>query len=149
MKAGDIVFIRGNSFLSKIIKRFDKGDFTHVAIAVSDNEIFEAQYYMKTKINKMHYEDYDIVSLNLSNKDVEKIIIMCNILQGKWYDYTQAISYMFRYWFDSHIKNDPNALICSEVLAILLYMIDKTEYLDTNVTPNELYRQLNKIDISC
>jgi hypothetical protein len=139
MKAGDIIFVRGDSPLSSIIKFFDRGDFSHVAIAVSENEIFEAQYYMRASITEMNYKDYEIVSLNLTNKEVEKLVVICNMLQGKWYDYLQAISYIFKYYFKSGIVNNPNNLICSEALGLILFVLDKTPILDTNITPNELY----------
>ena len=44
MKAGDLVFVVDTGIISDIIREVDTGKFDHVAIAVNEKEIIEAQY---------------------------------------------------------------------------------------------------------
>jgi hypothetical protein len=138
MKAGDILFVRGDSLLSSAIRLFDKGEFTHVAVAVSETHILEAQYFTKTRITPIYFEDYEIVRLDLPEHELLKISIQ---LVGKWYDYLQIVGYML-----DKKTNNPNQLICSEVVATVLYQLGEIEDYNKvkDLTPNELYQYLTK-----
>jgi len=138
MKAGDILFVRGDSLLSSAIRLFDKGEFTHVAVAVSETHILEAQYFTKTRITPIYFEDYEIVRLDLPEYEVLKISIQ---LVGKWYDYLQIVGYML-----DKKTNNPNQMICSELVATVLYQLGEIEDYNKvkDLTPNELYQYLTK-----
>jgi hypothetical protein len=138
MKAGDIIFVRGDSLLSKIIRFFDEGIFSHVAIAVSETEVIEANWNMKSNIVPFHYDNYEIVSLDLTNVQRSNVKKEASKLEGRWYDYIQIIGYMF-----NRRINNPRNLICSELVYLILSRIDFID--DKNIrecTPNELYRYL-------
>lgn len=136
MKAGDILFVRGHSLVSKAVRLFDKGEFTHVAIALSDTHILEAQYFTKTRITPIYFDDYEIVDLGINEDELLRLGVN---LTGKWYDYKQIIGYMFK-----HRSNNPNHLICSELVATVLFGLgivdDYSKVKD--LTPNQLYRFL-------
>lgn len=137
MQAGDIIFVRGNSLISKIIRHFDNGEFTHVAIALDDKHVVEADRFKRVSIAHLKYNDYEIVSLPV---DAFFIAEKAFSSIGRRYDYVQIVSYMFRKFFKTGVINDPSALICSELVAEVL---DMQELL--NSTPNELYTALNSI----
>lgn len=136
IKTGDILFVRGHSLISKGIRLFDEGEFTHVAVALSDTHILESQYYTKTRITPIYFDDYEIVRLDLPEEEVLKNSIQ---LVGKWYDYSQIIGYMIK-----HRTNNPNKLICSELVATLLFRLKIVEDYEAikDLTPNELYQYL-------
>lgn len=136
MKAGDILFVRGNSLVSKTIRLFDKGDFTHVAIAMSETHILEAQYYTKTRITPIYFDNYEIVDVGLNGDEVLRFGVN---LTGKWYDYLQILSFMLK-----HRRNNPNHLICSELVATVLFGLGVVEdYSEVrDLTPNELFDYL-------
>lgn len=141
MQTGDLVFVRGHSLLSRLITLFDKGKWSHVAVAVSDTEIIEAAYFTKVRIRKMEYKDYEIAPMNLTFEEQKTIVELAKKLEGKWYDYKQILWYVLRNLFKvekSPFWNNPNDLICSELVFILYSSIGKT-YGDSFVTPNELY----------
>ena len=144
MKAGDIIFVRGNSILSKIIRLFDKGRYSHVAIAVSSTEILESQYFTRSKIVKNYHEDYDVVDLNLSEYQRKEVVRMSKSMVGKWYDYKQILGYIFKRPWDN-----PNNMICSELVAVMLfelYILRPSHNITLEnfrmMKPNELYRYL-------
>lgn len=148
MKAGDIIFVRGKSPLSKCVKFFDNGEFSHIAIAVSDTHIFEANWYTRAEITEFHFEDYEIIDLGLTEEERQLIVSESFKLIGKWYDYFQILWYILKRFFNPKGRNrfnNPNMLICSEAVYILLNKLGKEEIvgnLNIDATPNELYRYL-------
>lgn len=140
MKAGDVIFVRGTSVISKIVRLFDRGQFSHVAIAVSDSEVIETNWNMRSKIVPFHYKDYEVVSLNLSDSQRTHIKNIASQYQGKLYDYLQVISFLF--WGR---LNNPRHLICSELVFNLLYDVGYlTDESLRDCTPNELYETLTE-----
>jgi hypothetical protein len=135
MRAGDIIFVRGSSLLSKIIRFFDKGKFSHVAIAVSDSEVIETNWNMRSKIVKFYYTDYEIVSINLTDNQRNQVPVVAKKLEGRMYDYVQVLGYIFK----SRLNN-PHHLICSELVYNVLRGVGyiKDDSL-RDITPNELY----------
>lgn len=151
VKAGDIVFVRNRGLISSLIRFFDKGHFSHVCVAVSDSEIVEAQYYTTVRKTEMKYSDYEIVRLNLSEDEINKMVILTEKLIGEWYDYPQILYYIVQKLFGlkgKNVLNSPNNLICSELIFVLLNSIGKLDginKIDADVTPNELYKFLKQI----
>ncbi|QJT70396.1 hypothetical protein [Microcystis phage MaeS] len=142
MKAGDLVFVRGHSIISKLIRLFDEGKWTHVAIAVSETQIIEAQRFTRTKIVDMKYTDYEIVPMNLNPYEQGIITDSAKELEGTWYDYKLIAWLMLNELFrinKSPFWNNPNYLICSELVYLLYHQIGR-DYGDIYVTPNELYQ---------
>lgn len=137
LKVGDIVFVRGSSFVSKVVRYFDKGEFSHVAVAVSDTHIIEAEWDTKSVIKPIEYKKYEVISLNLTDEQKDRLIKKAIQLTGRWYDYPQLLNYIFGQSRWGSTKN----LICSEIVYILLLEIG-IDVGDRNITPNELYKYL-------
>jgi hypothetical protein len=62
---------------------------------------------------------------------------------GKWYDYLYILGIMLK---RKEWKN-PHALICTEVVVMLLSVLGKVGE-DAAVKPNELYRHLKSLRVS-
>ena len=140
MKPGDIVFVRGKGPISRIIRFYDKGDFSHVAIAVSRTHILEAQYYTKSRIYPFYFDDYEILRLDFTDEERQEVIKMGIQLCGKWYDYSQILGYLL-----NKPRNNPNNLICSEMVATILSELGKLPASAViNLKPNELYNLLKE-----
>lgn len=141
MQIGDILFVRGKSPISKVIKLVDKGEFSHVSIAVSETHILEAQYFTKSRITPIYFDDYEIIRLDLTERERIDVLKLAINLVGKWYDYIQILGYVLK-----HRINNPNSLICSELVANLLYSLGKVSDSNElrNATPNELYYLLKE-----
>lgn len=138
MKAGDILFVRGKGFISNAVRYFDKGDFSHVAVAVSETHVLEAQFYTRSRIVPNYFEDFIIVDLDLTEDERDFVVHAGIQMVGRYYDYFKILGYVLKHPFDN-----PNNMICSEIIAFLLeqlgmYAYDEVIYLK----PNELYRLL-------
>lgn len=149
IKTGDIIFVRGTSIISKIIRFFDKGKFSHVCIAISDTHILEAQYFKKVSIKPFYYgrKQIEIIDLEMDEEQKRKAISVGLSLTGIWYDYIQLFYYVFKKIFKlngRNFLNNPNNLICSELVNQLLlatgYIAPHEKVED--LTPNQLYNYL-------
>lgn len=142
-QAGDIVFVRGKSIISNLIRLFDKGQFSHVAIFVSDIHIIEAEYNTEVRITEFKYKDYEIVHLNLAKYEQSHVKRIAQRFVGRKYDYLQIIRLLIelRLGFKLFAHNSPKSVICSELAGYILEELGK--YNGTaNLTPNQLYQLL-------
>jgi hypothetical protein len=150
MKAGDIVFSRDNSLISKVVRYFDgNSKYSHCCIAVSENKVLEAQYFKRSKVVPFYFTDYEIIDLGLSDSQRKQIQELTPALIGHRYDYIQIISYFIRDIVGRkfRIVNSPTNYICSEIVEIILQnigVIPNNKKL-RNLTPNELYRYLTSL----
>jgi hypothetical protein len=133
MQAGDLVFVRDKGIIPTLIRFFDPGRFNHVAVAVSDTQIIEAEYNTRVHIVDMNYEDIEIVSLGLTLEQQEAIVKAANKYIGRRYDLLQILGYLIKERIGS-----PKQLICSELAHDMLKDI-KLKIGNRFTTPNQLY----------
>lgn len=162
MNRGSIIFVRRKGIISKLIRLFDhRGKFSHVAIAISDTEILEADINIVSRVKKFNlkeYSYYEILDLGLSSEQQEKVVEISKAYIGKKYDYAQIFGYIIKNLF--HLKgkilfNNPNNLICSELVFNVLDHLGITndlgitgEVRGIDLTPNELYDLLKYLSKS-
>lgn len=130
IKTGDVIFVRGNSLLSKLIRLFDKGEFSHVAIILDGNHVIGSQYPDGVQIRHFRFNDYELIRIPLDIEKAKEYI-------GYKYDYKQFFWYAFKV---GKVWNTPNQFICSELIA---YAMGDSGL--TNKTPNELYKALSNM----
>jgi hypothetical protein len=115
---------------------------------VNEYEMLEAQYLRKSNIVPFYFENYEVISLGLSDEQKLKIKELAPKLVGHQYDYIQVLSYLAREFFKHfRIINSPKSYICSEIVEILLQevgAIPSDKHL-TDLSPNELYKYLTSI----
>lgn len=154
MKRGDIIFVQGKGIISKAVRFFDgDGTYSHVAIAISDKHVVEADYDTKVAVrlfDKDKYAVIDIIDLGLTHEQRNAIYEEALEMVGTKYDYISLLWYMLRKVFklgDKNLLNNPNNVICSELVYLVL---DKAGILDElgikdsirngiDLTPNELF----------
>lgn len=149
-RAGDVLFVRGKSLISKLIKKIDNGSFSHVVIAVSEKSVLESQRFVKSSIVPIYFDDYEVVDLGLTDEERDKVVHLAVDLVGKHYDYIQVFNILLKKWFGKEIKNNPNNVICSELIVYILFKLNWFENVSDadkflKLTPNELYKYLTKI----
>lgn len=154
MKKGDIVFLQGKGFISRIVRFFDGGGkFSHVAIAVSDTRVIEADIGTRVSVRPFERNNYNIievVDLGLSINKRREVVNSAMKMIGVKYDYVQLIWYGLKRLFKVKGKNrlnNPKYVICSELVFIALDEIGVLKELGINIShkegidlsPNELY----------
>jgi hypothetical protein len=145
MQAGDVIFVRGHNWISDAIRFFDKGQFSHVCIAISDTEILETDLFTNAKIVPFHYDDYELIRLNLTPEQRAKVPEIANQLVGIKYDYLLVIWYMLKSIFKLKKPWElARHMICSELVDFVLYgigAIPAIEYL-SGESPNIMYSKI-------
>lgn len=153
MQAGDVVFVRPSGWLSNLVAKVDGGPFSHVAMAVSDTHIVEAQYFTKSRITPAYAHDVMVLDLRLNQQQRYEIQQNAISMTGRWYDYKLIVHYFVTNamrWNMKAIWNSQNNLICSELVAGLLLSVDYegAEGLrDKNITPRELFEHLTAYEL--
>lgn len=142
IQPGDIIFVKGTGLISRLVRFFDgRGEFSHVAIAISPTEILESNWNMKSKIVPMSYleDEYVIIRLaDMTQEEKGRLREAAESLEGVIYDYLQIISILFK-----GRLNNPRYLICSELVYLMLLRIGyEQDTMLLNSTPNELYNIL-------
>ncbi|HHB2481335.1 TPA: YiiX/YebB-like N1pC/P60 family cysteine hydrolase [Bacillus cereus] len=152
MKQGDIVFLQGKSIISKAVRFFDKGKFSHVAIAMSGTHILEADFDTRVSVVPLDRSEFNIVEvidLGLNKDERSRVVDIGRKLVGKRYDYMQIVWYIISKIFRLKGKNrfnNPNNFICSELVFTVLEEADILEEMcikggsrGVDMTPNQLY----------
>lgn len=101
--------------------------------------MIEAEWNTKSIIKPFEHEDYEIVTLMLTDEQKDRLIKRAIQLTGMWYDYPQLLGYMFK----GAKYGTPKRLICSEVAYELLLEVG-IDVMDRNISPNKLYSYLKK-----
>lgn len=153
---GDVVFfIKDNNFISKMIAKMTKSEFTHVGLIIGyDKEnkivkIVESNRFVNTRIDTIELKKYKhVVYTTVEEKTQEQVYTIMNLAYksvGVKYDYWQIIGLFFSLLFKRRGKawfNSKNKLICSKLIDIVYYKAGikrKGEYKLGNVTPKELF----------
>ncbi len=153
LKRGDLVFVKGKGIIANTITFFDKGTFSHCAIAISESQVIEADYDTRVTVSLFKKEDYsviEVIDLGLSPRQRERIYQEALTHIGKKYDFMQIVWYLIGKAFriDGRNKfNNPSYLICSELVYIVLREtgalielgIEDSFKNGADLTPNELY----------
>ena len=146
-QTGDIVFVREQGFLPSVIRFFDTGRFNHVAIFMSDTEILEAEYNTTVRITEFAYDDYEIVSLNLTDAQKERVKEFAKNFIGERFDFIEILSIWLRIVLgitELGKFNNPKSVICSELVGYFLEDLKIAPLGTELLAPNELYRFLKE-----
>lgn len=144
MNTGDVIFVRGDGFISKIVRFFDKGKYSHVAIAVDKYNVIEIDFKMKSKlVDVIKYDglEQELIETNLSKEQKHKFMEEFPNYLNKNYDYLMVLGLLLKREY-----NSKRSYICSELVYELLYNVGYFKKpLDGNIAPNKLYDLLKKM----
>ncbi|MGD7021788.1 YiiX/YebB-like N1pC/P60 family cysteine hydrolase [Rossellomorea vietnamensis] len=130
METGDIVFFKGESWISSLITSLTGSSFSHVALAVNDEKVIEADRFIKCRIRKINAEE--IVTLKrvkggLTKEEKNQLLNLVPDYLGRPYDYGAIARWFFRLLFkwELPIVDKANALYCTELVDRLYMQIGK------------------------
>lgn len=154
MRKGDIVFIKGSSVITRIITKIDKmsngdnGEYSHVAIAISDKHMIEANYNQKVSIVNLDKQmpsisKLKVIDLKLTQQERESVYQNSIKYLDKRYDYLQIVTLLFNRLFGFRLINNKKRFICSELVVSAMNDSGLLEGYDceklSDMTPNQLY----------
>lgn len=113
IKTGDIIFVKDNSLLAKIIMYITKSQYVHCGIVYDVNQygvwIAEINYSYSFSIRKMEYTNYEVYRCREPINEI-KIKETIRDMVGLKYDFRD----IFRIVFGLPMKYTPKRVICSE-----------------------------------
>lgn len=129
MELGDIVFFKGKSFISRIIRMLTGSPYTHVAIAISNNTILEADRFIKVGLRPIaDHEVYCIMRYTGLTKEQQSTIFAgATSYIGAKYDYLSILTWLVRLITNSGghgLVNNANKVYCSELIDRLYALAD-------------------------
>ena len=138
MRKGDIILVKNNKLISKIIKWFTKSQYSHSAIAIDSIHIYETNYNEKSCIKHINWTKnmYDVYRLKPGIEFDSKRLIeyMLTHIHNN-YD----LGEIFKIVIHKDSKDDDNKYICSKLVhdAFLKQGIDLTPGIEIP-TPEDL-----------
>lgn len=122
LQSGDLVFVRGNDFISKEIEKISKSIYSHVAGSVDGTLLVEAQGFRKTGYQKLYaYTNrFDVYRCDeITNEQREQIVAYVKNEIGTRYNYFLIGWEFIRYL--THLMlpfpNESHEFICSTLWA--------------------------------
>jgi len=119
---GDLVFTRSNSIISRAIRYFTNGQYSHVAVLFKENLIIESDWSGVVLSSLKKYPDHKIVSI--SGGKADRYLFINSLLSkvGDGYDYSLLFgNLLYRVLGRANwvlgLTDTPNKWICSEIIA--------------------------------
>ncbi|MGC5326418.1 hypothetical protein [Brevibacillus sp. SYSU BS000544] len=140
LKRFDLLFIKGKTPISRIIKKITRSPYSHVAIFLYENHIAETDWQVPLQVRHLPYRpaQYDVYRYHkdFSPEQIEKMNTFLQEHLMAEYDTWQSITNGIHLLTGLPIMNAPDRLNCSETAARML----STAGIDVppGITPGEL-----------
>lgn len=144
IQTGDIILVRGNTpLISRAIRWFTNSEYTHVALAVSEDQVFEIDINKRLAIHPLEHKNYDIYrykhGLTLSQKASLRYYADQVATTNKGYDWWRAIGFAMQKLFKTKKTfNMLHRVVCSEIVDNFynhIHIDIVPEHEDGDVTP--------------
>lgn len=129
MEIGDIVFFKSKTTVGKVVSFFTDSPYSHVALVVGENEIIEADRFIKVRTRVL--TDDEIVYVkeigkHLSSEQKEELVAASKFYLNRGYDYKMVWNWFLRLAFNVDLKfvDNANTLLCSELIDRSFMAID-------------------------
>lgn len=141
LKPGDLIFVYGTDWISRCIEYFTKSKYSHVAIYIGNEMVFEAQGFRKTGTRSLSYYagEYDVFRLPMTNEQLQSGLEWLSNEKGIEYDYWDIFVLLMRCAFNLQIPwHECHRLICSRLMRDFLFHCN-LPIPDENMTPEDIY----------
>lgn len=144
-----IVFKKGRTFISLLIRLITRSKFSHVGIVI-DDIIYETDIGYNFRKSKFDWEEsiYNGIILDISNEEKDDLIKYLNSNIGKKYDNKENLRYILKLFnLDWIFKDNNRKWNCVESVVDSLHMVEKYKHISESETysPNDLYNMIKNI----
>lgn len=130
MQTGDILFFKGQSVISKIIAKATGSPYTHVAIALSDTLILEADRFINVRIREI--KDTEVYTVRryihpLTQPELDIMYLGALSMAGNYrYDYLHVFVWFLRLIIHKDISfiGNSRSVYCTELVDLMYELID-------------------------
>jgi hypothetical protein len=131
LETGDIILEKGEDVIDKGISWFTDSPYTHVAMVIHENFNLLIESHFWSGVHIIHLNEipdkYDVLRIKGGLNSIQKEKIFKPMLEsiGNKYDLPQIFGYLFSGLFKGkNMFNNPNYIICSELIDIVYNEID-------------------------
>lgn len=161
VRAGDIIFVHGTSFVSSLIEFGEQSYISHVGVAISNTEMSEAVYGVGTHIRPINYEHMIIKRCNevVNRRERAIVFLATKIFNHKKYNTMGVIGWGIRLiikrLFGLRLFPDlfdvPNEFFCSQEVDTIFdcagIKLVTNEDAVGDVTPAMLFRSDKLVEV--
>ena len=122
IQTGDILLFKGTTpIISPIIRWFTDSEYTHAALAITENLIYEIDFNKRLAIRPIREETYDVFrykyGLTWKQQNAIKTYAIERANTNKGYDWLRILSFGLQKIFQTKKAFDEaNRVICSEIV---------------------------------
>ena len=147
IQPGDIILVKGDTpIVSRVIRWFTQSEYTHAAIAIAENLVYEIDINKRLAIRPFSYEKYDVFRYKYGLTNEQQILIQVYANEkeeeNKGYDWLHILSFAIQKIFRTKkVYEEANKVICSEIVDNLYNQIGIDlipDRADGDVTPAHL-----------
>lgn len=144
LKPFTLIFYKGDSIISKIIKSISDGEYSHVAIVIDEFHLLQLDWKTPISISHLMYnvDSYDVYEFKftLTNDEKERILEYMRKRLNTKYDWKFIISRGFNSIFNTPIIHSENKYNCDELIIEAFRSVIGVDLLlgDIKVSPNTL-----------
>lgn len=133
-----VVFLYGTSLLSRLVRFFSRGRFSHCGFKIS-NSLIDIDAFRSVEVSLFHYKEneYEEIEYELTLEQYRKLKSYINSNKNKEYDYIELVRYFF-----SFIPDDRRKKNCVEFVIDGLKKIDILDIENKSYSPEQLYKIL-------
>ncbi len=155
IQPGDIIFYRPTGFIGWAISKITKSEYSHVAMAVDNFHIIEADKFIQSRISDLSYVEN--IHRVYRIRDIDKatqfaVTTEALTMLGTNYDYSQVFGLFLRIIFkrDEISLNRANKYICSEIIDSSLFRakVPRSDMKHLgDITPQELFDKYSLVEV--
>lgn len=122
IQTGDIILVKGDTpIVSRVIRWFTKSEYTHSAIAITENLVYEIDINKRLAIRPLDSKNYDVFRYKhgLTNEQQIMMQVYANekAEENKGYDWLHILSFAIQKLFRTKkVYEEANKVICSEIV---------------------------------
>jgi hypothetical protein len=111
----DILFYKGSSWISRLIKAETSSEYSHVALVIDPLHVVETDWRYPLRINHINYKssDFDIYRVDLSIMEREKMLEFIYMSLNVKYDYDEILKIFLNNKLKLNLRDDDNFYTCA------------------------------------
>lgn len=113
----DLIFVRGTSWLDRIIERVTKSKYSHVSVYAGNGQVIEAQVFRPVRSLGLYYANCDVYRVSLTDYQKQRMLAYLQAHIGEQYDYLEIFFLFIRYLFGFKFPyRETRRVICSTLV---------------------------------
>lgn len=137
-----LLFLKKNDLVGRIIKRITKGEYTHCAFLIEGLYVYDTDLIRKFQGRFLPWnsDEFDIINLNMKPSQCQELVEWIQEHNGQKYDNWENLRYLLKTIL--RFKDNTNKMNCTEsIIDALIYVgILYPNYKTEILSPSDVYK---------